>query len=121
MPLTVIRRFDCILAATKAAVLKKNEKVGKLATKDTFLSREAGYSFYNTSPFDFEKLLNDPDGIEANFRSYLNGFSENVRNIIEKFKFDNHIATLAEKNCCILSFRSLPRLMPIYIPIKYPT
>jgi len=98
LPLTVIRRFDCILAETKAAVLKKNEKLGNLAMKDTFLSREAGYSFYNTSPFDFEKLLNDPDGIEANFRSYLNGFSENVRNIIEKFKFDNHITTLAEKN-----------------------
>ncbi|MBC3889217.1 N-6 DNA methylase [Acetobacterium paludosum] len=98
LPLTVIRRFDCILAETKAAVLAKNEKLGNLAMKESFLAKEAGYSFYNTSPFDFEKLLNDPDGIEANFRSYLNGFSGNVRNIIEKFKFDNHIATLAEKN-----------------------
>lgn len=98
LPLTVIRRFDCILAETKPAVLNKNELLGILSMKDTFLSRESGYSFYNTSPFDFEKLLNDPDGIEANFRSYLNGFSENVRNIIEKFKFDNHITTLAEKN-----------------------
>ena len=98
LPLTVIRRFDCILAETKAAVLAKNEKLGNLAMKESFLAKEAGYSFYNTSPFDFEKLLNDPDGIEANFRSYLNGFSGNVRNIIEKFKFDNHITTLAEKN-----------------------
>lgn len=98
LPLTVIKRFDSVLADTKEAVLKKNEQVGSLPMKDVFLCRESGYSFYNTSKFDFEKLLSDPDGIEANFREYLNGFSENVRTIIEKFKFDNHITTLAEKN-----------------------
>lgn len=98
LPLTVIRRFDCILADTKEAVLKKNEEVGKLPMKDVFLCKESGYSFYNISKYDFEKLLNDPDGIEENFRAYLNGFSENVRNIIEKFNFDNQITRLAEKN-----------------------
>lgn len=98
LPLTVIRRFDCVLADTKEAVLKKNESVGNLPMKDVFLCRESGYSFYNTSKYDFEKLLSDPDGIEANFRSYLNGFSANVHNIIEKFNFDNQITRLAEKN-----------------------
>lgn len=98
LPLTVIRRFDCILADTKEAVLKKNEEVGKLPMKDVFLCKESGYSFYNISKYDFDKLLNDPDGIEENFRAYLNGFSENVRNIIEKFNFDNQITRLAEKN-----------------------
>ncbi|MVX66575.1 N-6 DNA methylase [Clostridium chromiireducens] len=98
LPLTVIRRFDCILADTKEAVLKKNDQVGSLPMKDVFLCRESGYSFYNTSKYDFEKLLSDPDGIEANFRAYLNGFSENVRNIIEKFNFDNQITRLADKN-----------------------
>ncbi|GMQ64242.1 type I restriction-modification system subunit M N-terminal domain-containing protein [Vallitalea maricola] len=98
LPLTVIRRFDCILGDRKEAVLKKNEEVGKLPMKDIFLCKESGYSFYNTSKYDFEKLLNDPDGIEENFRAYLNGFSENVRNIIEKFNFDNQITRLAEKN-----------------------
>ncbi|MDG5856534.1 type I restriction-modification system subunit M [Clostridium beijerinckii] len=98
LPLTVIRRFDCILADTKEAVLKKNEQVGSLPMKDVFLCRESGYSFYNTSKYDFEKLLSDPDGIEVNFRAYLNGFSENVRNIIEKFNFDNQITRLADKN-----------------------
>jgi type I restriction enzyme M protein len=98
LPLTVIRRFDCILVDTKEAVLKKNETVGSLPMKDVFLCRESGYSFYNTSKFDFEKLLSDPDGIEANFRAYLNGFSSNVRNIIEKFNFDSQITRLAEKN-----------------------
>lgn len=98
LPFTVIKRFDSVLADTKDAVLKKNEQVGSLPMKDVFLCRESGYSFYNTSKFDFAKLLSDPDGIEANFRAYLNGFSENVRNIIEKFNFDNQITRLAEKN-----------------------
>ncbi|QWH96976.1 type I restriction-modification system subunit M [Bacillus mycoides] len=98
LPLTVIRRFDCILEDTKEAVLVKNEKVGHMPMKDAFLCKESGYSFYNTSKFDFKKLLSDPDGIEANFRAYLNGFSPNVRNIIEKFNFDVQITRLAEKN-----------------------
>lgn len=98
LPLTVIRRFDCILADTKEAVLQKYESVKGMAMKDVLLRNASGYSFYNTSPFTFEKLLDDPDGIEANFRSYLNGFSPNVQNIIEKFKFDNQITTLAQKN-----------------------
>lgn len=98
LPLTVIRRFDCILADTKEAVLNKNESLGNLPMKDVFLCRESGYSFYNTSKFDFEKLLSDPDGIEANFRVYLNGFSANVRSIIEKFNFEGQITRLAEKN-----------------------
>lgn len=98
LPLTVIRRFDCVLADTKEAVIKKNESIGNLPMKDVFLCRESGYSFYNTSKFDFQKLLGEPDGIEANFRAYINGFSENVRNIIDKFNFDNQITRLAEKN-----------------------
>ncbi len=98
LPLTVIRRFDCVLADTKDAVLKKNESVGTLPMKDVFLTRESGFSFYNTSIYNFEKLTDEPDKIEENFRKYLNGFSENVRNIIEKFNFDNQITRLAEKN-----------------------
>ena len=98
LPLTVIRRFDCALEDTKEKVLKKNESVGNLPMKDTFLCRESRYSFYNTSKYDFEKLLADPDNIESNFRAYLNGYSENVRNIIEKFNFDTQITRLASHN-----------------------
>lgn len=97
LPLTVIRRFDCILADTKKAVLAKYEQVQKLPTKDIFLKKASGRDFYNTSKYTFEKLLDDPDNIEANFRDYLNGFSENVLDIIEKFKFDGHITTMANK------------------------
>ena len=97
LPLTVIRRFDCILAYTKDAVLEKFKSVAKLPMRDVLLRQSSGYSFYNTSKYTFERLLDDPDNIEANFRSYLNGFSPNVAEIIEKFKFDGHITTMANK------------------------
>lgn len=97
LPLTVIRRFDCILADTKEAVLKKYDEVKNLPMRDVLLRKASGYEFYNTSKYTFEKLLDDPDNIEENFHDYLNGFSENVRDIIEKFKFDGHIDTMANK------------------------
>lgn len=98
LPLTVIRRFDCILSDTKEAVLQKYEAVKSLKMKDVLLRNAAGgLAFYNTSKYTFEKLLDDPDNIEDNFRDYLNGFSENVQDIIEKFKFDGHITTMSNK------------------------
>ena len=98
LPLTVIRRFDCILADTKEAVLQKYEAVKTLPMRDILLRKASGFQFYNTSKYTFEKLTEDPDNIETNFRDYLNGFSPNVTEIIEKFKFDGHIATMAQKN-----------------------
>src|SRR5665647_845416 len=106
LPLTVIRRFDCILEKTKEAVVQKNRELN-IEVKDPLLCKVSGYPFYNTSPFTFKKLLDDPDNIDANFRSYLNGFSENVRNIIERFKFDNQINTLAEKNLLYIVLKEL--------------
>ena len=98
LPLTFIRSFDCLLADTKEAVLEKYNAVKNLPVKDVLLKSAAGgKDFYNISKYTFEKLLDDPDNIEANFRDYLNGFSENVQDIIEKFKFDGHIATMANK------------------------
>lgn len=97
LPMTVIRRFDSILSDTKSAVLDKFESVKVLPMRDVLLRKASDHAFYNTSKYDFEKLLDDPDNIEANFRDYLNGFSENVRDIIEKFKFDGHITTMANK------------------------
>lgn len=97
LPLTVIRRFDCILANTKEAVLEKYDEVKTLPMRDVLLRKVSGYEFYNTSKYTFEKLLDDPDNIEENFHDYLNGFSENVRDIIEKFKFDGHIDAMSNK------------------------
>ena len=99
LPLTVIRRFDCILADTKEAVLEKHNLMAPdLPMREVFLKKASGYEFYNTSKYTFETLLDAPDSIETNFRNYLNGFSKNVREIIEKFKFDQEITTLSEKN-----------------------
>lgn len=97
LPLTVIRRFDCILADTKDAVLEKFKTVKNLPMRDVLLRNASGKAFYNTSKFTFERLLDDPDNIETNFRDYLNGFSENVQDILEKFKFDGQITTMANK------------------------
>ncbi len=97
LPLTVIRRFDCILADTKDAVLAKYAEVEKLPMRDVLLRQVSGHPFYNVSKYTFERLLNEPDNIEANLRDYLNGFSANVRDILEKFKFDGHITTMANK------------------------
>lgn len=98
LPLTVIRRFDCILSDTKDAVLTCWEKNKGVDRVDLLLRKEThGLKFYNTSKYTFERLLDDPDNVEANFRDYLNGFSENVQDIIEKFKFNEHIKTMAQK------------------------
>ncbi|MDO5563912.1 MAG: class I SAM-dependent DNA methyltransferase [Eubacteriales bacterium] len=97
LPLTVMRRFDCILSDTKDDVLKKYEEVKQLPMKDVLLCKASGHAFYNTSKYTFERMLDDPDNIEENFRDYLNGFSDNVQDIIEKFKFDGHITTMANK------------------------
>ena len=99
LPLTVIRRFDCILTDTKDAVLKKhNSMPADFPMREQFLKKESGYEFYNTSKYTFETLLDDASNIEENFKNYINGFSENVKQIIEKFKFDNEIQTMADKN-----------------------
>ena len=97
LPLTVIRRFDCILADTNEAVWARAESIKQVAVKDALLVAASKQPFYNTSKYTFERLINDPDNIEENFRRYLNGFSENVRDIIAKFKFDAHITTMANK------------------------
>lgn len=97
LPMTVFRRFDCILADTKDAVREKYESVKDLPMRDILLRKASKHAFYNTSRYTFEKLLDDPDNIEVNFRTYLEGFSENVRNILDKFKFDGHITTMANK------------------------
>lgn len=96
LPMTVLKRFDDILKPTKQAVLDKYEEVKNFEVKDAFLTEASGYSFYNTSKYDFEKLLSDPDNIESNFKKYLNGFSDNVIDILSNFKFNNEVKTMAE-------------------------
>ena len=97
LPMCVIKRFSDTLAPTKQAVLDAYELYAvkrKLAVYDGFLRDAAGFDFYNTSRFTFEGLLADADNIADNFRSYLNHFSKNVIDIIEKFDFDKEISKM---------------------------
>lgn len=96
LPMTVIKRFHDCLKPTHAKVLAQYEKVKKLQVIDTFLTKVSGYQFYNVSKFDFELLLADAENIESNFRDYVNGFSENVQDILAKFEFDNVIKRMVE-------------------------
>lgn len=97
LPLTVIKRFNDTLLPTHDKVLAMNKQCEErnIQVKSGFLEKASGYKFYNTSVLTFEKLLNDPDNIEANLRSYIASFSDNVIDILENFEFDKEITKLA--------------------------
>ena len=82
LPLTVIRRFDCILMATKDKVLENYDKVKNLDNRDEILKKASGFGFYNTCKYNFDTLLEDSENIKENLFDYLNAFSENVRDMI---------------------------------------
>ena len=97
LPLTVLRRLDCVLGPTKAKVLEAQAKFkGKLEDPGGQLRKASGFAFYNTSRYDFEKLLADAPHLAANLRNYIAGFSPNMREVLEKFDFDNTISKLNE-------------------------
>jgi type I restriction enzyme M protein len=98
LPLTVLRRLDCVLAPTKEKVLKKQAELRdkKLENLDAQLRRASGFAFYNTSRYDFEKLLADAPHLATNLRNYIAGFSPTMREVLEKFDFDNTISKLNE-------------------------
>ncbi len=97
LPFTVLRRMDCVLEATKAAVLAELANRQKLEIPpDPFLLRASGQSFFNTSPLDMKKLMGDQDHIAENLYSYINGFSPAVRDIFERFEFHAQIERLSK-------------------------
>ena len=104
LPLTVLRRFDCILAPTKAEVLKEHAAI---KTKPENIIRHklnsiTGNAFYNLSKLDLPRLLDDPNQLAPNLNSYINGFSPNVRAIMERFDFGTQIAKMADKDLLYL-------------------
>jgi type I restriction enzyme M protein len=105
LPMTVLRRFDCVLEPTKAAVLRKLDQVKakyKDEALDKVLNKAAGQRFHNHSPLTFEKLKGDPDNIEKHLVSYIKGFSSNVRTIFDFFEFENEIEKMREANILYL-------------------
>jgi len=97
LPMTVLRRLDLALEPTKDQVLKTHNefksKMDNLAGLLTSKDHGSGLEFYNTSPYTMKMLLDDPKSIDSNFLDYLNGYSENVQDIIQKFKFRNQLET----------------------------
>lgn len=99
LPMTVIKRFHDTLLPTLDQVQETYEEYKTFEVVEPFLlDATGGYSFYNTSKFTFASLLSDPEHIEENFRAYLNGFSENVQDVLEHFSFDVHISRLANND-----------------------
>lgn len=96
LPMTVLRRLDCVLESTKDAVLArmKSLEASKIKNVEPILNKVAGQSFHNTSRFTFEKLKGDPNNIAANLTQYIKSFSSRAREIIEHFGFEEHIAKL---------------------------
>ena len=97
IPMTIIRRFECALEATKAKVVETYKNNMNYPAKA--MQKISGFQFYNTSEFDLKELCNDPDHIAANFREYLNGFSANVQDIFRELNMDDHIKKMDKDGC----------------------
>ena len=97
LPFTVLRRLDCVLEDTKAAVLVElaaKQKAG--VNPEQFLLLKSGQSFYNTSTLDMKVLMGDPDNIAQNLYSYMQAFSPEVRDVFERFEFHTQVERLAK-------------------------
>ena len=105
LPMTVLRRFDCVLAASKGSVVaefrRRKDRLEGPAL-EARLNRAAGQRFHNRSDFDFEKLKGDPDHVAEHLVSYIQGFSQNARDIFEFFEFENEIERMREANILYL-------------------
>lgn len=100
LPFTVLRRLDALLEPTKDKVLEMHQQLTSMKIENQMpqLKKVSGYVFYNTSPYTFKKLLNEPANIRQNLEVYLEGFSTNVQDIISKFKLRNQLDTMEEGN-----------------------
>ncbi len=104
LPMTVLRRLDCVLEPTKQKLLDFLPRVESLkeSAKDVALNKIAGFNFHNSSQFNFDKLIADPNNVAANLRNFINGFSASAREIIEYFNFDDQIDRLDDPRADIL-------------------
>jgi type I restriction enzyme M protein len=111
LPFVVLRRLDCVLKPTKETVLKRQAKLVKMGLDpeqmEGQLRKASGYAFYNTSKYDFESLLDDSQNIRTNLVAYINGFSENVRDIVEKFALRHNLELLDQKNLLFMMVQKM--------------
>ena len=107
IPMTIIRRFECALEGTKAAVVKKHEENPNFPAKA--MCKISNFQFYNTSKYTLKELLNDPDNLALNFREYIKSFSSNVQDIIKKLDFVIDISSYKDNldQFCVKKIRDL--------------
>ena len=110
LPLTILKRLDSVLAPTKAEVLKTHNQFHGKVGIDPILKSATKVGFYNTSPYDFHKLLDDQKDIAKNLRSYIQGFSENIQDIVEKFDFEKHLSRLEGGNLLYLIIKEFNKV-----------
>lgn len=101
LPMTILRRLDGVLADTRDQVREIVESEKREELRDARIRKQLGLNFYNTSPWTFARLVADPEGLEANLTDYIAGFSKNI-DVFERFRFENEIHQLAEKNRLLL-------------------
>jgi type I restriction enzyme M protein len=101
LPFTVLRRFDCVLASSKEKILEMNKTL-TVSNKTPIFKRYTGHDYYNVSDFDFGKLLDDSNAIETNLRDYINGFSDDVKEILDNFEIGAVIERLKKSNLLYL-------------------
>ena len=109
IPMTVLRRFECVLAKTKKQVVEQFEKDSK--TPSRILEKLSGYQFYNTSHFDLAELCNDEDSnLAEDFKSYKNHFSENIREIFNELELDKQIDKMSKEGCLLSVIKAFSEL-----------
>lgn len=108
IPMTILRRFECALAPTKAAVIEAYEK--NPAMPALALERKAGFQFYNTSHYDLKELQNESDKLAENFNNYIEGFSSNVQDIMKQLKLADHIKTMDDGGCLLTVVKAFSEL-----------
>ena len=126
LPMFVLRRLDCLLEDTKEAVLEEvrfqREELDLTDLTSDGLCEASGYVFYNTSEWTLKKLIrtasNNRQILEANFKAYLDGFSDNVKEIIDKFELRNQIKRMVEADVLLDVLESLPRSVSTSAPMK---
>ena len=121
LPMTVLRRLDCVLEPTKDKVLQRVEslKGGPVKDYELILNRAAGQQFHNTSKFDFQNLKGDPNNIAANLVHYIKSFSSKAREIIDNFKFEEQIVSLDKANRLYLIVSKFSELDLHPIQVRY--
>lgn len=111
LPFVVLKRLDAILEPAKAKVLEQhNQWKGKIKDIEPILKKASGAEFFNVSPYDFHKLTEDPNNIAKNFNQYLKDYSENIRDIIEKFDFHKQLERLEGGNLLYLIIQELNKV-----------